>query len=226
MSIQKTCLACGTEFMGRRERRACSLECGNRLKLRPKPPRPCEHCSALFIPVLPGIRFCSKACSIGERNLGRASKIASRVRFPDCIVCGNAFCTRNSRANTCGTECKRRYLADWAKNKLAADPAHRERNLAATHARRADKLGLGNKTILLSYLVERDGGQCRIPNCLLANRKVGKVGSKGPNKPSVDHIIPLSKGGEHALHNVQLAHARCNYSKNNRGAGDQLALIG
>lgn len=32
----------------------------------------------------------------------------------------------------------------------------------------------------------------------------------------VDHIIPLSKGGEHSYRNVQLAHAFCNQSKGSK----------
>lgn len=45
-------------------------------------------------------------------------------------------------------------------------------------------------------------------------------------RPSIDHIVPLSQGGTHELANVQLAHYRCNLSKNNRGSGEQLLLIG
>jgi 5-methylcytosine-specific restriction endonuclease McrA len=33
---------------------------------------------------------------------------------------------------------------------------------------------------------------------------------------TIDHVIPLSKGGEHSPLNVQAAHATCNYSKGNR----------
>lgn len=227
MPVAKTCLACGAPFNGRNRQRACSLACGNELKRRPHPPRQCEHCHRDFIPVLlPKSRFCSKTCSIAERNLGRPSRVASRVRFPDCVSCGKPFCTRNSTANTCSPDCRRASLAEWAKNRYATNTTYRVRNLALVHARRAEKLGLGNKTVLLTYLMQRDGNQCRVPDCCFTNRKVHALGSKGPKRPSIDHIIPLSKGGEHALHNVQLAHYRCNLSKNNRGAGDQLALIG
>jgi 5-methylcytosine-specific restriction endonuclease McrA len=33
---------------------------------------------------------------------------------------------------------------------------------------------------------------------------------------TVDHIIPLSKGGAHAVANLQLAHLACNIRKGNR----------
>ena len=36
-----------------------------------------------------------------------------------------------------------------------------------------------------------------------------------PNKQAatIDHVVPLSKGGEHVLDNVRPAHANCNYKK-------------
>lgn len=42
----------------------------------------------------------------------------------------------------------------------------------------------------------------------------------------MDHVIPLTKGGNHELANVRLAHLRCNVSKGNRGGNEQLLLIG
>ena len=222
----KTCEACGTAFTGRKERRACSRSCGYALRRTEPQQRKCEHCAQPFAVTWPKQRFCSKSCTMWERNLGRPSKLASSVRFPDCVSCGKVFCTRNAKANACSRECRRKRVAEWTRNKYATNAEYRERSLAEAHARRAAKLGRGNKVVLLGYLIERDGGQCRIPNCLFPHRKVGAVGSKGPLRPSIDHIIPLSKGGEHALHNVQLAHAKCNLSKNNRGSGDQLALVG
>jgi 5-methylcytosine-specific restriction endonuclease McrA len=34
-------------------------------------------------------------------------------------------------------------------------------------------------------------------------------------EPTVDHVVPLSKGGEHSLANAQLAHWTCNAAKRN-----------
>ncbi|WP_194235937.1 HNH endonuclease [Streptomyces acidicola] len=47
-----------------------------------------------------------------------------------------------------------------------------------------------------------------------------------PKSPSVDHIIPLSKGGAHALSNAQSAHLGCNSSKCDREMVDAVARIG
>jgi 5-methylcytosine-specific restriction endonuclease McrA len=37
-----------------------------------------------------------------------------------------------------------------------------------------------------------------------------------PMSHSLDHIVPLSKGGEHSRANTQLAHIGCNWKKNNK----------
>ena len=39
-----------------------------------------------------------------------------------------------------------------------------------------------------------------------------------PLSPTIDHIVPLSKGGVHAPENVQLAHLGCNSSKGARAS--------
>ena len=46
-----------------------------------------------------------------------------------------------------------------------------------------------------------------------------------PRSASLDHIEPLSLGGQHVHSNVQLAHLDCNMAKSNRQAA-QLRLFG
>ena len=38
----------------------------------------------------------------------------------------------------------------------------------------------------------------------------------GNNYPSIDHVVPLSKGGTHTMDNVRLAHRGCNTRKGNK----------
>jgi 5-methylcytosine-specific restriction endonuclease McrA len=54
-------------------------------------------------------------------------------------------------------------------------------------------------------IYERDGGRCHI-----CGRHVAK------KDMSLDHLIPVSKGGDHLAVNIRLAHLRCNIK---RGAG-------
>ena len=44
----------------------------------------------------------------------------------------------------------------------------------------------------------------------------GKYFIAGNKYPSIDHIVPLSKGGSHTWDNVQLAHKQCNSIKSNK----------
>jgi hypothetical protein len=62
--------------------------------------------------------------------------------------------------------------------------------------------------------------------CGICGKKVNKK-HKHPHKQAatLDHIIPLSKGGKHEKKNVQLAHYSCNSRKNNRVGIDQLRLF-
>ncbi|MEU9218915.1 HNH endonuclease [Streptomyces sp. NPDC048376] len=46
-----------------------------------------------------------------------------------------------------------------------------------------------------------------------------------PKSPSIDHIIPLSRGGAHALSNVQSAHLGCNSSKRDRDTHEAAVLL-
>ncbi len=73
-------------------------------------------------------------------------------------------------------------------------------------------------------IFKRDNGKCQ-----LCNKKVD-LKHTAPHRKSatLDHIIPISKGGLHEQKNVQLAHYSCNAKKGNRvwGNGEQLRMFG
>ena len=56
------------------------------------------------------------------------------------------------------------------------------------------------------------GGQCDWNDCLREGKQFIAYG----NYPSIDHVVPLTKGGEHSWNNVRLAHLSCNAKKGNR----------
>lgn len=64
----------------------------------------------------------------------------------------------------------------------------------------------------LAEIMARDAGRCQ-----LCGRKVAKTLPPHPLSPTLDHIVPLSRGGAHEPRNVQLAHWRCNVRRWNRG---------
>lgn len=62
-------------------------------------------------------------------------------------------------------------------------------------------------------IARRDGTDCGICG-LPVDMELGRA--DGLDCPSVDHIMPRSKGGEHDPENLQLAHLRCNMAKSDR----------
>lgn len=93
-------------------------------------------------------------------------------------------------------ELQKKRRDKWAQlNPLKA----RESHLAAVYRRKA-KIGSGKipKHILNQLLTDMTCGICVEPIV---------------NQYHIDHIIPVAKGGEHTIDNLQLAHPLCNLRK-------------
>ena len=84
---------------------------------------------------------------------------------------------------------------------------HKAEFSARTLMHRAKVAGAKNiEFILPTAIFERDRWTCH-----LCGKKVHK------SKATLDHIVPLSKGGDHTVTNVALAHRRCNNKKQATG---------
>jgi 5-methylcytosine-specific restriction endonuclease McrA len=72
-------------------------------------------------------------------------------------------------------------------------------------------------------IFERDGWRCHI--CQRKTRKAEVV--PHPLAPTIDHLIPLARGGSDTPANVATAHFICNSIKGDGagGRGDQLAIM-
>ena len=78
---------------------------------------------------------------------------------------------------------------------------------------------------LITYLRSRDGDKCGIcARTIDFDIKSGPRGSD--NGSSIDHVIPVSHGGQTSLANLRLTHWGCNRKRGNRGGNEQLQLIG
>lgn len=100
--------------------------------------------------------------------------------------------------------------------------AHPEKEVAKQARRRARKRGAFVENVTLEYLIQRDGGKCQ----LCGGRVVLSARHPHGDSPSMDHIVPLAKGGKHERKNMQLAHFRCNSRKGARSMDEQLLLVG
>ena len=111
----------------------------------------------------------------------------------NCPVCGAS----TTRRKYCSQECANRAMN------------------ATKEARRRVRIekNLLDKDITLKRLFDRDRGQCWICGllCDYSDQTArGKTMVAGNYYPSIDHIVPLCKGGEHSWKNVKLAHRICN----------------
>lgn len=73
--------------------------------------------------------------------------------------------------------------------------------------------------VTLDALIKRDGGICYLCGKKVTKRRKFKRGEKRGDMrmyPSVDHVIPVSRGGSHTWNNVKLAHRSCNSKKGGR----------
>ena len=97
-------------------------------------------------------------------------------------------------------------------------------NLKHRHKRRALKKGAKTQDFSPIEILKRDGYRCQICH------KKTRPDYKNPNHPlypNLDHIIPLSKGGEHSRLNTQCLCHQCNTEKRNKeDFGDQQRLFG
>lgn len=133
-----------------------------------------------------------------------------------CEVCGKEYTVREyvescglkyaRDSNVCSAECRSK------KTKQAIKISHKGRR--DSHRHRARKFGCDyDPSITLKKLVKRDGLQCSICGGLCDWNDHSWSKYSGPTYPSIDHIIPMSKGGGHTWNNVQVAHILCNSYK-------------
>lgn len=110
-----------------------------------------------------------------------------------------------------------RKKADYEMNKDAINARlekHRRENperfrlqrVLSSQRRRARLASVPQEEIDRDTLYERDGGVCGI-----CGKEVGR------DEISIDHIVPLSKGGPHLMDNLQIAHLNCNKARGNHG---------
>ena len=165
-----------------------------------------------------------------ERKMARAAKPSayqqSRMALLDdthtCKVCGKEYTLREYMESTgsryyrdsgyCSAECRDAHLKERAKI------YHRGRR--DSHRHRAVKYGcVYDSSVTLAKLIRRDGLRCALCGKMCDPNDHSWSKYSGPMYPSIDHIVPMSKGGGHVWNNVQVAHIICNSEKGDRNEG-------
>lgn len=129
-------------------------------------------------------------------------------------VCGNAGCSAFDVPRPCA-DCSTLVISRSTVVVKCADCAaerQRERWQVKNRKRRAKLRAAPSEPYTTSDVAERDMYMCQ----LCFDPVDMSVRSPHPDSPSVDHIVPLSAGGNDTPDNVQLAHRWCNTSKGTR----------
>ena len=130
-----------------------------------------------------------------EKRIGRPVRERFSLDGP-CLVEGCEK-SRNSRGLCSGHYKRARYEAGetWY--------------YATGHRRRAAHYGVEYQQFSDTVIFERDNWTCGICSEPVDREARGA----DPRMPSIDHIIPMSRGGGHVPSNVQCAHFGCNMKK-------------
>jgi 5-methylcytosine-specific restriction endonuclease McrA len=240
---EKQCEHCGGAFIGGAGRRFCSNACANKNRAS-RPNRTCRHCGRTYQPKAANrVTFCSRDCAFAHK---RATAKPPRQPEPrSCVICGGVFSTVYPKQLTCGAECQvmRRRRLETAGPRIIrcvscgsevqtdqqgprrfcfSCSAHRrmQRRRSAkrrtrkdqNRRRRARLRGARVERFATISIFERDNYRCGI--CGAATNRAATV--PHPDAPTLDHIVPLAKGGAHSRANVQCACFRCNTRKSDR----------
>lgn len=119
-----------------------------------------------------------------------------------CLACGIEFeCSAGHNKKYCSEKCARSVYD------------------SIYGAKRRASIVVVDNDISLKKLYVRDHGICHICGKITNWDDYTVVNGKkcvSKNYPTIDHIIPVSRGGAHSWDNIALAHMSCNASKCNR----------
>lgn len=143
-------------------------------------------------------RHCSSLC----RNRDYEGAATGTIR--SCRHCGAAFAPTKRTHVYCSATCRSR--SDIDRNREAYNRRNSER--------RARERGavVDGQPFTRSDVFERDGYICQLCFTPINWTLTGRH----PMAPSLDHVVPLNKGGEHTLANTWTVHFACNASKGDR----------
>ena len=212
------CDRCWVITSRRNQRRKwCSRQCRQRQAYRDLAgfdpvERSCSWCFKVFVPKQRRSFYCSNNCRSALLNHWTSHRSPNLCHLPRCIDCGE-LTFRAFRFRRC-------HEHDLAERRARASrPATNAKRNANRRRRGTVKAG---EAFSVHDLIQRDGDLCRFPGC--GRRVKLDVHYLHPAYATIDHIVPISDGGEHTMANCQVMHRGCNSSKGARHVGDPVQL--
>lgn len=182
---------------------------------------------------------CNKCCRTFSRNANLMRKKGRNIQCDYCASIANKnkqtekdrnellkssvksqSCLKTIYVNRC-VRCREIFVSDKEKNFCSRRCRKRERDARYLHEKRLKRLNRVSehkvdKDISLSKLYKRDKGVCYIckEKCDYdSHTMVNGTFIIDDKYPTVEHVVPISKGGSHTWDNVKLACFRCNTKK-------------
>lgn len=192
------CKKCGDEF----ERNAQISRKNRQLK--------CLNCQQIAKELLAKEKESQKEYANAERKrlLLEKQKEREKALKGCCKECGITFKSNRIGLKYCSDRCRKRH------NNRAKELLRRNKLLLN---------GDSDKDISIERLIEKEqnicyicGKECDDNDYTITNDGYFVVGNK---YPTIEHVIPISKGGMHKWDNIKLAHHYCNTIKSNKMLG-------
>lgn len=183
-----------------------------------------------------GNRYGSIYCAMHACRLARGSPAGLEPQRKFCLQCGTRL--QQGRSKYCSHQCCVRYLrrtpqqrscivcgsrfVTWHRGTICSPKCKKENYQINNNRRRVREAAAAtNEKFSREEIFKRDRWRCQI----CGGRVDRKAKPHTPLAPTLDHIVPLSKGGVHSRVNSQCAHFRCNAKKHTRTLG-QMRLFG
>jgi hypothetical protein len=170
---------------------------------------------------------CKYSVLLERSRLESKKRTDARTAIPipvrQCERCSCAFQTRQPNCKFC-SDC--RYIAKLERNRQLTQIKRQRQNVEDGAANATGRDGRAMhimrkihgcvpvamyEHINVKKVYARDTWKCGICGELIDKDARFPL----PMSPSVDHVVPLTKGGAHLYANVQAAHLRCNIAKGN-----------
>ena len=206
----------------------------------------CKQCGKEFKPKAKDrITFCSRECAFDFKHDHIKPKIKPEPKKIECVcvICGKRF-ENNRRCKLCSNECRKElarrktYKHNYESKALKPhrckecglefipEYGNKRRSFCSDEcmhrSQKRDyhvKARVKNKDLYISHINFDD--ICKRDKCICQICGVSidmSLKASHPMSVTVDHIMPLSKGGTHEIDNVQLAHRICNIMKSDKTA--------
>lgn len=237
-----TCAVCGTltpDGTRGRPKKYCSPEC--RASVQRKHPLQ-THCVQCHKPLKQNRNNTRRACSrICRDRLRGAKQKELRQRTVTCDTCNAEFRTGRKNARFCSSGCRsvahkqtqtyqRRtepkvLTCGWCQEEVIVPPNftsnrkyHPDCKVEARRARyRIKTVKRQSKTVRPSRLAADEVVRIYGEDCHICNEPIDMSLARTHKQGlTVDHVIPLSKGGLDTIENMRPAHWLCNVKKGNK----------